>query len=69
MCSVPKVKDMPKTPEAPPPPEETADVFSSLKDDEDKINVNKKKKGVSALRTQQNSPLKIPSSTGLNIPK
>ncbi len=68
MCSVPKVKDMPKSPEAPPPPEETADVFSTLKDDEDKVNVNKKKKGVSLLKTQKTSPLKIPT-TGLNIPK
>ncbi len=69
MCTVPKIKEMPKTPQSPPPPEETADVFSSIKDEEDKLLSNKKKKGMSILKTQNNSPLKIPLNNSLNIPK
>lgn len=61
MCSVPKIKDMPKTPASPPPPEKTADEFSTIKEEEDKIYANKKRKGMSALKTQSISPLTIPN--------
>lgn len=56
---------LPTAPPAPPPPEETAELFKTAKEDENKQQIARKKRGTSALKIQDKSPLAIPSSSGV----
>ena len=70
MCSVAKSVKLPTVPDSPPPPEETAQTFQSVREQAEK-NKSKKKKNYDPLRVQNRSPLALDSegkSYGLNIP-